>query len=134
MDCLRVEGIPCAVAEVWCERDERVCLLGARLGVLVMSRAMEFTLRSSLLSNCTSGLVGCLYMKLDESDEDNEGGDDLYVLERSGNGVLMSKLKFRGGEVANQGDELSELNISACGIALVLSWAVGVEYRLDDAS
>lgn len=51
--------------------------------------------RSSLLSDCTKGLVGGLSTKLDDKDEDS-------VLSTEGN-LLSSRKgeKFRGGEVAS---------------------------------
>jgi hypothetical protein len=59
--------------------------------------------RSSLLSDWTRGLVGCMYTKLDDIDEDTEGGEARKPSGGSAYGILLSNLngvKSRGGEVA----------------------------------
>lgn len=61
--------------------------------------------RSSLLSDWTRGLVGCLYTKLEDIDEDKEGGEARKPSGGSAKGILLSNLngvKSRGGDVAKQ--------------------------------
>jgi hypothetical protein len=77
---------------------------------------LEGKSKSSLLSDCTKGLVGALNTKLEEKDEDRDGARDLVCESRkSGVGqddsenfdTLWNGEKLRGGEVAIQAsDEL----------------------------
>lgn len=135
----RIDGILWAVAGIWLENVCRVCLLGGRLDV-PRSSSIESTLRPSLLSDCTSGLVGCLYTKLEEREEDNEDSDDLYVSARSGNGICVSnnlnEANPLGGDVANQEDCWSGLKISLSGSMVLfgLVGPLGPLCWLDDAS
>lgn len=82
-----------------------VCLRGGRMGVLG-SRSIECMDESSLLSDCTSGLVGCLNTKLEDRDDDRDDGEDLvYPSDNSGKVTLFSNVNgakwSRGGDVAN---------------------------------
>ena len=61
---------------------------------------------SSLLSDCTRGLVGGLYMKLDDKDDDNGEVPDLNPSVLPEKGTLRSNwkgVKCLGGEVAIHG-------------------------------
>jgi len=81
-----------------------------------MELMLEEKSRSSLLSDCTNGLVGALNMKLEERDEESDGARDLFCetvkswtgRDESGKFASLWKgVKCRGGEVAIQGsDEL----------------------------
>jgi hypothetical protein len=60
---------------------------------------------SSLLSDWTSGLVGGLYTKLDENDDEREDGFDLKASVLFVGGTILSYWKgekSRGGDVAIQ--------------------------------
>jgi hypothetical protein len=55
-----------------------VCLLGflGKLEAISMGLTSDDRSSSSLLSDCTKGLVGGFNIKLDEYDEDSEGARD----------------------------------------------------------
>lgn len=93
---------------------------------------MALMFRSSLLSDWTSGLVGCLYTKLEDKEEDRDGGEDLYPSGRSGNGTLLNGVKSRGGDVANHDAGRCELNTSASGV--LLSRTRASSYRDEELS
>lgn len=71
-----------------------------------MSIGLKFVVksRSSLLSDCTKGLVGGFKTKLEESDEDKEGARERDLSSGSTGGNLGSNKKgekSRGGDVAS---------------------------------
>lgn len=77
--------------------------------MIVIGSTCEDKSSSSLLSDCTSGLVGGFKTKLDEYDEDKEGARERALLIESspsagGNrGSSWYGVKCRGGEVEVQG-------------------------------
>jgi hypothetical protein len=86
----------------------KVCRRAAllRSGVMLIDFKFEAKSRSSLLSDCTNGLVGGFSTKLDEYDEDKEGARDRgpYFWSIGGSCVSSCKdEKLRGGDVETHG-------------------------------
>lgn len=91
-------------AEVWVEF--RVCLRvpGRPESILRASMELEHS-RSSLLSDCTNGLVGGLYAKLEERDDEREEIPEPILSTLPSSGLPRSYpngLKCLGGDVEIQ--------------------------------
>jgi hypothetical protein len=109
LDAVGTEGVE------WSECDAcKVCLLGFLLksGEISIALTGDESSRSSLLSDCTKGLVGGFKMKLDEYEDDKDGARDRGPSKRFTEGNLGSAWKgekFRGGVVESHSC-LSELS------------------------